>query len=68
MHRETQTASHKSMKLPCCVLTLLTHAWIALPLPGQGTDALQSAFLDPAPETRPGCYWYWINDNISKEA
>jgi hypothetical protein len=27
---------------------------------------LADAFRQPAPDTRPGCYWYWINDNISK--
>lgn len=29
--------------------------------------SLRSSFHAPPPETRPGCYWYWINDNISKE-
>jgi hypothetical protein len=28
---------------------------------------IKAAFLNPSAETRPGCYWYWINDNISKE-
>lgn len=28
---------------------------------------LEQAFRQPSPETRPGCYWYWINDNVSKE-
>ncbi len=31
-----------------------------------GLDALQSDFQQPPADTRPGCYWYWINDNISK--
>lgn len=44
----------------------LATALIAMPVTAQSTD-LKSAFLNPAPETRPGCYWYWINDNISKE-
>lgn len=25
------------------------------------------AFRQPPADTRPGCYWYWINDNVSKE-
>lgn len=40
--------------------------WAALPVCG-GTGELRPAFQNPAPDTRPGCYWYWINDNISKE-
>ena len=28
---------------------------------------LRESFASPPAETRPGCYWYWINDNISKE-
>jgi hypothetical protein len=28
---------------------------------------LEDSFRAPPPDTRPGCYWYWINDNISKE-
>ena len=27
---------------------------------------LEEAFRNPPDTTRPGCYWYWINDNISK--
>jgi len=30
-------------------------------------EELKEKFLYPPAETRPGCYWYWINDNISKE-
>lgn len=30
-------------------------------------DQIKGDFLNPPAETRPGCYWYWINDNISKE-
>lgn len=48
-------------------LTALTAlAVVATPLAAE-TEALKAAFHDPAPDTRPGCYWYWINDNISKE-
>lgn len=44
-------------------------SWFALAiasLHAQTTD-LRSSFINPPPDTRPGCYWYWINDNISKE-
>ena len=37
-----------------------------LPAAGRG-DSLRDTFRNPPPQTRPGCYWYWINDNISKE-
>ena len=32
-----------------------------------GLSPLFDKFQQPPPDTRPGCYWYWINDNISKE-
>lgn len=47
-------------------LFLLAATLLATPLLAQSTD-LRSSFLNPAPDTRPGCYWYWINDNVSKE-
>ncbi|MFM7182838.1 MAG: glycosyl hydrolase [Verrucomicrobiales bacterium] len=28
---------------------------------------MDASFRNPAPDTRPGCYWYWINDNVTKE-
>jgi len=31
-----------------------------------GMDGIKADFLNPPAETRPGCYWYWINDNVSK--
>ena len=31
------------------------------------TPELRSPFTNPPSDTRPGCYWYWINDNVSKE-
>ena len=30
-------------------------------------SALRSHFLNPSPETRPGCYWYWLDSYVSKE-
>jgi len=52
----------------CCFLVLLGFFLLA----GCGqqedrrADKLASNFTKPPAETRPGCYWYWINDNISK--
>lgn len=33
----------------------------------EGLEKLRRDFLNPPADTRPGCYWYWINDNISTE-
>jgi alpha-L-rhamnosidase/Glycosyl hydrolases family 2, sugar binding domain len=35
--------------------------------PGVPATSLEQAFVHPPPDTRPGCYWYWINDNVSKQ-
>ena len=34
--------------------------------PSANMETIKKDFLNPSSETRPGCYWYWINDNISK--
>ena len=39
---------------------------VAQPAPPPGLLPLLDKFQQPPPDTRPGCYWYWINDNISK--
>ncbi len=41
--------------------------WSAAPLAATELASLKASFLTPSPETRPGCYWYWINDNISRD-
>ncbi len=50
------------MRLPsilsCLLILLSAITW---------ADDLENRFRTPDPSTRPGCYWYWINDNISKE-
>ena len=48
-------------------LSLLLAAFAATALSSAQVSALRDAFTNPPPDTRPGCYWYWINDNISKE-
>ncbi len=30
-------------------------------------DELEAGFRNPPEASRPGCYWYWINDNVGKE-
>ncbi len=34
---------------------------------GNPHDELVSDFLMPPEETKPWCYWYWLNNDISKE-
>lgn len=29
-------------------------------------NALQAGFRNPPESAKPGCYWYWLNDNLSK--
>lgn len=53
------------MNVSSRTLLLLVMSCPALVL-GQSLAELQSAFKKPPLDTRPGCYWYWINDNISK--
>ena len=48
------------------LIPLVAAAMLAV-APGAPVPLLEEAFINPPPETRPGCYWYWINDNISKE-
>lgn len=35
-------------------------------VPTTSMKGIEADFLDLPAETRPGCYWYWMNDNISK--
>jgi len=46
-----------------CGLVVAVSSWSS---PAIAAD-LQDQFATPPAQTRPGCYWYWINDNISKE-
>ena len=32
-----------------------------------GAQSLDQLFSNPPDQSRPWCYWYWINNNISKE-
>jgi len=32
-----------------------------------GLERLHQDFLSPPDSTRPGCYWYWFDDDVSKE-
>lgn len=34
---------------------------------GHAKDKLASGFADPPEETKPWCYWYWLNNEVSEE-
>ncbi len=36
-------------------------------VPSQQITNIKADFQNPPADTRPGCYWYWINDNVSKK-
>lgn len=50
---------------------LLTGIFLALFLLGCNTsknfETIQSGFVTPTEENNLWCYWYWINDDISKD-
>jgi hypothetical protein len=49
---------------------IMTIAVFAIVLPGCSGDSstMEQGFISPPDSIRTGVYWYWINDNISKEA
>ncbi len=59
--------SNPAKPLPAVRLLGWSATFIAMlvALPGEAAP-LASSFVSPPPGTRPGCYWYWINDNVSK--
>lgn len=50
-----------------CLIACLSFILAILSPDVVASDDLQEKFRSPPPETRPWCYWYWINDNISRE-
>jgi hypothetical protein len=51
-------------------LGLLTIASAAAAGPAtiiKSVDALAGDFINPPDATRPGCYWYWLDNKITKE-
>ena len=50
----------KTMRLFMITCCLLTSSFAS-------TAALADEFRDPSEETKPWCYWYWLNGDISKE-
>ncbi len=48
-------------------------AWIPVMIPSSicaaasDKDLLKAQFLNPSADTRPRCYWYWMEGNITKD-
>lgn len=49
-----------------CVVSVL-YCLMATPAWAAEASDLEVGFRHPPEVSRPGCYWYWINDNISKQ-
>ena len=58
----------KALNLLCLVIFVFSGCAMAgqSDVPTKNMTGIKTDFLNPPTETRPGCYWYWINDNISK--
>ena len=50
----------KTRRLQVCMVSLLLCASMF------AGESLREDWQNPSDSSRPGCYWYWINDNISK--
>ncbi len=46
------------------LLPLFVMGWVSF---AAFAGTLETGFADPPHVTKPWCYWYWFNDNISKE-
>jgi len=46
---------------------LLAALILTTSLNAEKSAGLSAAFQNPAEETKPYCYWYWLNGNVSKE-
>jgi hypothetical protein len=45
----------------------LSLLWLALTAAAEPTVSLEEGFANPPEQTKPWCYWYWINGFVSKE-
>ncbi|MCP4450413.1 MAG: hypothetical protein GY809_03055, partial [Planctomycetes bacterium] len=51
-------------RTPIAVLFVVLFQFSCL---GNPYEALDSGFVTPPEETKPWCYWYWLNNDVSKE-
>ncbi|MCF7958047.1 MAG: hypothetical protein K9M57_06310, partial [Phycisphaerae bacterium] len=54
----------KTLIFTAAMMLLLAFGAIAKQNPG---DSLKEGFVHPAENTKPWCYWYWLNSDITKE-
>jgi hypothetical protein len=74
MHTLEKTGLFAGIKVRQLLKKLLYPASVLLLLPmischrSNSFATLERGFAEPPDSVRIGCYWYWVNDNISKEA
>ena len=58
----------KALNLMCLMLFVFSGCYTKgqSNVPTKDIAEIKADFVNPPPQTRPGCYWYWINDNICK--
>jgi hypothetical protein len=49
-------------------LLVILPVFLSMSCTGDRFATLATGFTEPPDSVRIGCYWYWVNDNISKEA
>ena len=52
---------------PQLILAAIMLPFLAASIPGARADGLAEAFRNPGEETKPWCYWYWLDGNATKE-
>ena len=58
----------KTGSLSICLLVMLSGCSLTEQIADKPKEmeSVRRDFINPPAHTRPGCYWYWINNNISK--
>jgi hypothetical protein len=46
--------------IPVCLL-------LAMPAAGNDRNVLRASFANPPESTKPWCYWYWLNGDVTRE-
>lgn len=53
------------MKVNSLIIAALVHLWVFNAV--HAAQPVEADFREPPEWTRPCCYWYWMNDNVSTE-
>jgi hypothetical protein len=69
MKRHKSTTWHVNLRVFSVIgLALLISALLAQGVnAAEGRGTLESDFVNPPEETKPWCYWYWLNGDITKD-